>query len=288
MVFLRSSRGLARAGLIVWASLWPSLAAQANPANRSVQQGRQLIQKALRYQEGIALLERALRSEALTDEERAEAYGLLGVAFVAKGAPKSAEAAFDELLKLDPGHRLDPLLSPKIQEIFERALKKRTPKILDVQAEVQKRSIAFSARLEDPATRIAKVELRAKDGAGNYQATEMAREQERLQAVLLIPSVGAGRVEYHLVGLDAQRRPLASAGSAQAPLSVVYQRALTERVSVDKAPSPQWYERWWIWAIAGAVVAGSVTTAVVLSRDGGDPPSGTLEPIQLDLRASHR
>ena len=33
-------------------------------------------------------------------------------------------------------------------------------------------------------------------------------------------------------------------------------------------PGGSWYEKWWVWAIAGAVVAGGVTTAVVLAQPG--------------------
>jgi hypothetical protein len=38
-------------------------------------------------------------------------------------------------------------------------------------------------------------------------------------------------------------------------------------------PAPQrraWYTRWWVWTIAGAVVAGSVTAAVVLATRPGE------------------
>ncbi|MBN2494785.1 MAG: PEGA domain-containing protein [Deltaproteobacteria bacterium] len=36
-------------------------------------------------------------------------------------------------------------------------------------------------------------------------------------------------------------------------------------------PGPAWYERWWVWTIAGVVVAGAVATgtALALSRDSG-------------------
>ena len=31
---------------------------------------------------------------------------------------------------------------------------------------------------------------------------------------------------------------------------------------------PSWYERWWVWAIIGGVVAGGATTAAILARPG--------------------
>jgi hypothetical protein len=42
-----------------------------------------------------------------------------------------------------------------------------------------------------------------------------------------------------------------------------------------RAPRP-WYRRWWVWAIAGAVVAGSVTAAVLLSRSSDGPETVPL------------
>jgi len=33
--------------------------------------------------------------------------------------------------------------------------------------------------------------------------------------------------------------------------------------------APGWYTRWWVWVIAGAVVAGTVTAAVVATRPSG-------------------
>jgi hypothetical protein len=37
---------------------------------------------------------------------------------------------------------------------------------------------------------------------------------------------------------------------------------------VPPPPAPQpWYSRWWVWTIAGVAVAGSVTAAVLATRD---------------------
>jgi hypothetical protein len=47
------------------------------------------------------------------------------------------------------------------------------------------------------------------------------------------------------------------------------------------APPParrRWYSRWWVWTIAGAVVAGSVTAAVLATRRRGDEPYVIITP----------
>jgi hypothetical protein len=42
---------------------------------------------------------------------------------------------------------------------------------------------------------------------------------------------------------------------------------------------PSWYSRWWVWTIAGAVVAGSVTAAALATRSSG-PETVLVPPAQ--------
>jgi len=41
-----------------------------------------------------------------------------------------------------------------------------------------------------------------------------------------------------------------------------------------------WYQRWWVWSIAAAVVAGSVTALALTLR----PTTGSQVPIYYDTR----
>jgi hypothetical protein len=50
-----------------------------------------------------------------------------------------------------------------------------------------------------------------------------------------------------------------------------------------KAPAlTPWYKNPWVWAIAGVVVAGSVTAGVIAGTRGGGLPSGALGTVVLD------
>jgi hypothetical protein len=53
--------------------------------------------------------------------------------------------------------------------------------------------------------------------------------------------------------------------------------ALVTSPSEPEAPSRPVYKRWWFWTGIGAVVAGGVLTAVLLTRNNG--PQGSLAPI---------
>jgi hypothetical protein len=45
-------------------------------------------------------------------------------------------------------------------------------------------------------------------------------------------------------------------------------------VQLEEIPEP-WYEKWWIWTGAAVIVAGGVTTAIVLAQ----PRTGALEIV---------
>lgn len=50
------------------------------------------------------------------------------------------------------------------------------------------------------------------------------------------------------------------------------------RARLEPLPVPAWYERWWVWTIAGvAVAAGAASVAVVVSRDV--PDNGRLDGV---------
>lgn len=56
---------------------------------------------------------------------------------------------------------------------------------------------------------------------------------------------------------------------------------------VDEPPSGRrpWYRTWWFWTVTGVVVAGAVTTALVLTLPGEaePPPQGSLAPGVVQL-----
>lgn len=46
----------------------------------------------------------------------------------------------------------------------------------------------------------------------------------------------------------------------------------------------RWYQKWWVWTLVGAVVAGGVTAAVLLAGDdGAPPPHGDVRPGEANI-----
>ena len=253
------------------------LAADAYGAEDRIAEAERLITRELRYAAGIELIERALLEPDLTERTRVDAYRLLGIAYVARGKTESAEVAFDALLAVDPGYRLDRRISPKIRDVFERARAKVAPRIVDVTALPEGRRVVVSARIEDPRAVLTAVDLYARAGGESFERHRMTRTDERVEAVVDVPDLSRLRVDYFVVGRHDEEA-LARVADESSPLSVVVERPAP---APTPAPEPKVYATWWFWTAAGVVIAGAVVGAlVVFERDAASPP-GTLPPLRL-------
>jgi tetratricopeptide (TPR) repeat protein len=199
--------------LAVLLAVGPAGAAEPSKGAAAVAEARRRVLVELRYAEAIAILERALLDPDLPVPKRVEAYELLARALIARGELGRAQAAFDSLLEIDPGHALSESVSPKIRDVFLRARSARP-------------------QLEPVRTATAAPPPPEPSPESSHADTENSQP----------------------VGMMDTQPP----------------------ANQDEAA---WYERWWVWAIVGAVAVGGVS-AVLLSRRSSDP-TGTLDPIHL-------
>jgi hypothetical protein len=62
----------------------------------------------------------------------------------------------------------------------------------------------------------------------------------------------------------------------RARIDILPESVVEMRPMLSPKAGAAWYEKWWVWAIAGAVVAGGVTTAIIVSQ-----PSPTSVPVTV-------
>lgn len=114
----------------------------------------------------------------------------------------------------------------------------------------------------------------------------LRRIGRRLRAdKLLVLRIGrlGETVVLRLTAFDVQR------GARQGTWQEVLRRSDDETVaqamermvagfSPRPPPSRPWYSRWWVWTAVGVVIAGSVTAAVLATRDSGVEPYVVIRP----------
>lgn len=205
-------------------------------------------------------------------------YEQLGIAYAYLDEPDQAVRAFVRMLALDPARAISYTLSPKVTFLFERARREasaraapaidlswprnlRTVDPVPVEIEVLADPLGFlrEARLRyrlrgDPSWSEQTVELA--DGPGGFVVVE-------------VPALAAGAassrtLELYAVALDSEANEVLLVGRPDRPREVDlrYER-----------PEP-WFEKWWVWAAAGAAVAAGTTAAVVAASTEPGPTVG--------------
>jgi hypothetical protein len=173
----------------------------------------------------------------------------------------SAAAAFDMMLSLDPAHFLSYTLSPKATFVFEKVrndMKKRGAPVLDV-------NWSHGQRVGDPVP--LDVEVVADPKKFLHRATVFVRTR--------------GETSWHAADLTLgvhDSRVVLPGITAQKPTSLeLYLRAYDDRgnevlawadptrpreIPLRYDPPTKWYRKWWVYAIAGSVVAAGTGVAV--------------------------
>ena len=78
----------------------------------------------------------------------------------------------------------------------------------------------------------------------------------RVHQRVMLPAPGAQVVELHLVGYDARGNEVLRWASPESPREIAL-----------SLPTP-WYQKWWVWALAGTAVAAGTATGVYFAARG--------------------
>jgi hypothetical protein len=245
-------------------------------ATAKVAAGKQALAK-LDVDVAKAALEGAERGGPLDHETNVTLWEQRGIAAAYVDDERTASAAFDMLLALDPGHFLSYTLSPKATFVFEKVRNEtrvRGVPALDV-------NWPHGQRVGDPVP----IDLEVVSDPKRFlrRATVFVRTRGE-------PSWRAADVA---LGAPAERRVLLPPIEATRPVSLeVYLRAYDDRgnevltwadarrpreIPLRYDPPIPWYRRGWFYAAVGTAVAASVGVAVYeLTLAPPDKVSGSV------------
>ena len=218
----------------------------------------------LDFENARAAYEQALSVRLANVDEVVEAYLGVGLCASTLGDEATAKKAFLKALALKPDAQLEGVeISPRQRGPFDVArgeAKGRTairvehvPTGTWLPGAVMKLEVSVTNDWQQ-LVRGARLAYRREGHAAWEEAAVTGPSPYELQ----VPPQGEGVIEYHLTAIDAQGSPLAQWRSAEVPQQVRVAEA-------GIASGPPFYQRPWVWVVAGVVVAASVTTGAVVT-----------------------
>lgn len=244
----------------------------------------------------IAFAQAVVEREDATNEQRQEAYLILGKSKAITQDPVEAEPPFRFLLRIDPDFDLPPTTPPKILAVFrkvqveEKALqqemkereRQRMIETLKATAEVPSLGVGGEPLelrywIADPENHVAQSRLqyrRAGDPA--YSSLALTLDERGMWAGTLpgewTSSEEDYRVEYYLVTEDRSGLRLLTEGAPASPLAIDVQAGSFE-------PDKRFYEETWFWVVAGVGLASIAAGTYLLidERTSLDGPIIELE-----------
>ncbi|MBT8492459.1 MAG: outer membrane protein assembly factor BamD [Deltaproteobacteria bacterium] len=214
-------------------------------------------------------LQRAKTQGPLPLDQLKRVHEQLGIAYAYLGKESEALAEFDALLALAPGHLLPYTLSPKATFIFEKARKRARqrarasidvnwPRKLEVEDEVPLEVEVIA----DPKKFLARAVVHVRK-AGSKDYGQVPVDLSKSKGRVVLPPVAGTKPEtlqVFVTAFDPKGNEVLRWSSASRPRDI----------PLSYQPPAPWFKKWWVWAIAGGVVAAS-TGAVVFALES-EPP----------------
>jgi tetratricopeptide (TPR) repeat protein len=246
----------------------------------------------LDFEKALDALQKAFIAQGNTRAQLIRIYHLSGLCLASLGRYADAEDSFSRLLALDPGFRLGAGVSPRIRKPFNQLVEKKMPRLglrLVPPAHAQLgQPLAFvSEVVADPVGMIEGVRVFFRRGdTGKFSSvhSSLAGEGEQVVTIPFTAWEGHGKgdqIHWYAVVEGAKQSRLQEFSDAAHPSSLEVVEKSPEEIAA--AGETAWYERWWVWAIIGGVVAGATATTVVLTTD--QTPSGPFD-FSVDFSTS--
>ncbi len=206
-------------------------------------------------------------------------YEQLGIAAAWKHRPAEAVELFDQLLALSPGHVLSYHLTTRVTRSFSKArtkARKRGAPTLNVTwPRKLKTTTPVPVALKvvaDPRGFLnrAAIYVRRK-GADKFQRVDVRLPKVGGSRRVVLPALSSKKPEtlqLFVTAFDRRGNEVLKWWSAERP----------REIDLDYRKPQRWYRKWWVWAIAGGVVATGTGTAVYLiGREPPDTVDGGLD-----------
>lgn len=226
-----------------------------------------------RAREALEHLDRARRLGPYRYDDYVRLHEQLGVANSYLERKKAALAAFEKLLALAPGYAISYTLSPKTTFLFEkaRALAARRQRAqmrvswprglrVDLPIPIDVEVVADPERCLSRARLFWRV-----DGKRTQHADFALAPAGQFRRLVLPPQVPDARrarqLSVYLAAYDERGNEVFRSATQSRPY----------RLPLAYQPPVRWYNRWWVWVAAGAVVA--LGTGVSVYAAIREPPS---------------
>jgi len=264
------------------ASYWDGHACRPRGAGAAeLEKGTEAL-AAFQVDEALPLLERARSDGPHPHEVLVRIYEQIGIALAYLGREQDALDAFGTLLALAPDHLLSYTLSPKATFLFERARhtadagpapaidvtwprELRVARPIPVDVEV----------LADPRASLARAELFVRrKGSRDLQVADLTLAPAGRFARVELPPVDARKPEVlqlWAAAYDRSGNQVLLWGDADRP----------RELALGWEPPVPWYRKWWVWAVAGGVVAaGTGATVYLVTRSPPDLLGGDFSILR--------
>lgn len=271
-------------------------AEQIETDNEMLRLGLQLFEE-LEYERAVEVLSAALLQPGNSIRERLLIYRTLGTLYVFLDRQPEAELALRRVLCVDSDFEFGQYASPRIREVFDRVrqawVSEGSP--CEEQAPVQpviagpsrvvldhdspdsatsSEALELVVTVEDPEDQVSALTLYFRATGARQFNTAIASSTLPGTFVATIPgeSVQHPAAEYYLQATNADGEPLATLGTARAPLRVPVSESGTTngRTSIAR--------RWWFWTIIGTVVVGTALGLGLWLGLRDDEPPPIVEP----------
>jgi hypothetical protein len=217
-----------------------------------------------------ASLDAAANAGPLDHDTNVTLWEQRGIAAAYGDDDATAQRAFDMMLALDPGHFLSYTLSPKATFVFERTRKQvgASPEVelnwqrggkvgdpvpLDVEV------LADPKQFLDRAT----VFVRTR-GDDAWHAADLKLDPKGVDTRIVLPPIVATKpvsLELYMRAYDTHNNEVLTWADPARP----------REIALRYEPPAPWYRKWWVYAIAGSVVA--IATGITVYELTVSPPS---------------